>query len=474
MTQTKESWYKSTLAKLLEPADTTMEVATAPTVTKGRLYLTNWQQEEWIQFSWVSGTTLQNLTRWLSKTADPATAWTWLTWIAWTVVKLVVMHDQLVDKLEWDQIIMEAKVYATTAARDSALWGDWAATKAYTGIYVTATGLHYNYNLSTNQWESVDTWTTTPNSSETVAWIKEDATQAEFNAGTKVGWTGANLSVTPDVIQAGIQSGSALYFWASAVGTDAYAVTATPTVTTLTTWMRFWILADVANTWACTLTVDATATKNIKTLDWNDPQSWAVRIWMNEFVYDWTNFVLQSEDFATTTNKWIQENATDAEAYARSATDKTITASNLAAVQSFAILQTTRVYWTASWDVDIAHWLPQIPKRVEIRWSYVTAWWRFCSGYWYSNGTNDYCSYIVERWDDNVWIWYAAEAWNDSSNAIYTAVWEASWAWWDEERQVATVSFDATNVTLSWVRSLPYTNTIWTTPTVYITMFAHT
>jgi hypothetical protein len=51
-------------------------------------------------------------------------------------------------------------VYATTAARDSALGANGAATLPYSDIWVTATGLFYNYNLSTAQWESQDTGTT--------------------------------------------------------------------------------------------------------------------------------------------------------------------------------------------------------------------------------------------------------------------------------------------------------------------------
>lgn len=439
MTQTKETWYKSTLAKLLEPADTTMDVATAPTVTKGRLYLTNWQQEERIGFSWVSGTTLQNLTRWLSKTADPATSWTWLTWIAWTVVKLVIMHDQLVDKLEGDQIIMEAKVYATTAARDTALWGDWVATKAYTGIYVTATGLHYNYNLSTNQWESVDTGTTTPNSSETVAWIKEDATQAEFNAGTKVGWTGANLSVTPDVIQAWIQSGSALYAWASAAGTDTYAVTMTPTLTAYTTWMKISFKADVANTGACTINVDSLWAKSIKTLDWNDPQDWAIRAnQLVELVYDGTNMVMQHEDLANTWWKWTVEKSTDAEAKAWT-TEKYPDSDQMAKYWVLTnTVEKTLTFNAANgwWTTTIAHWLWRIPKWFIVLWEVITN-----VAYWQGSYDIDTTTFTQKVWNWKTWAFVNFIAWYWVS-ASYSA-------WW------AITAVDATNITLT------YTNTTW-------------
>lgn len=77
-----------------------MEVATAPTVTKGRLLLQKGSTKEWIKYTGVSGTTLTGLTRGLSQTADPSTAGTGLTWKAGTQVTLVSMHDQLLDKQE--------------------------------------------------------------------------------------------------------------------------------------------------------------------------------------------------------------------------------------------------------------------------------------------------------------------------------------------------------------------------------------
>ena len=91
-----ESGYKSTLATKLNPWDTSMTVATAPTITSGRVYLKSWSQEEWMSFSWLSGNTLTWLTRQLSRTAVPATSQgSGYTWTAWTVVRIVAMHDQI-------------------------------------------------------------------------------------------------------------------------------------------------------------------------------------------------------------------------------------------------------------------------------------------------------------------------------------------------------------------------------------------
>ena len=91
-----ESGYKSTLATKLNPWDTSLTVATAPTITSGRLYLKSWSQEEWIEFTGVTGTTLTWLTRQLSRTAVPATSQgSGYTWTAGTTVRIVAMHDQI-------------------------------------------------------------------------------------------------------------------------------------------------------------------------------------------------------------------------------------------------------------------------------------------------------------------------------------------------------------------------------------------
>lgn len=196
MTQTFQSWLDFTVSEKISPADTTIYISPVPTITAGRVYLKNAAQEEWISFTWVGATSITGCTRWLSQTADPATSGTGLTWVAWSKGVLVAMHDQLPDKQQGDAVLFSAKVYATTAARDSALWANWAATKAYTGIYVTATGLFYNYNLSTAQWESVDTGTTTPDATTTAAGKVELPTDAEVTSGTATGGTWATLTPT--------------------------------------------------------------------------------------------------------------------------------------------------------------------------------------------------------------------------------------------------------------------------------------
>lgn len=216
------SWKTIKLKSKLNPTDTSLIADVDVWVTNWRLYFNNDSQEEWINFTWVSSSgsnySYTWLTRWLSQTADPATAWTWLTWLAGSEWVLVAMHDQLVDRranntFSWENTFeeriitekwVEASTYATTSARDTALWWDWVAVYSYTNIYVTATWLFYNYNLSSNQWEEVDTWTATPNASTTVAWKVELATDAEITSWAWTWWTWAVLSPTPTQIKKSI------------------------------------------------------------------------------------------------------------------------------------------------------------------------------------------------------------------------------------------------------------------------------
>lgn len=312
MANTFQSGFETTLALRLDTTDTTATLASVPTVTKGRMYLDNWEQKEWIKFTGVSGSTITGLVRGLSQTADPATAWTWLTWIAGTKIKLVAMHDQLLDKNEWDDALISAVVYADTTARDAALWGDWVATINYTNIKTTADWLFWRYNTTTNVWETIDTGTVTANASTTVAWKVEQSTAAQNTAWTATGETGAPLFSTPADMAAQIQSGSWVY-WADAWWDDTYVVALTPTLATYTTGQSLYAKVTTANTGACSFDFWPWA-KSVKTLDGNDPQNWAIRAGMIvELKYDWTNLVMQHEDFATTSNKGISEFSTDAE-----------------------------------------------------------------------------------------------------------------------------------------------------------------
>lgn len=263
MTQTFVSWKTITLKAKLNPSDTSLTADIDIWVTAWRFYFVNNSVVEWLDFSGVSASgsnfTYSNLVRGLSQTADPATAWTGQTWLAWNKWVLVAMHDQLVDKNQPTQIHQEALTYATTAARDSALWADWAGTIAYTDVYVTATGFFYNYNLSTWQWETQDTWTPTPNASETVAWSIEIATDAEITAWTLNWATWAILWITPVQLKKSISLKNSITSFSN---TDEIIVNESwedKKISILNArsslWIKFgWDWSDWAISWALTIT----------------------------------------------------------------------------------------------------------------------------------------------------------------------------------------------------------------------------
>jgi len=198
MSVTFQSGFKATIAVKVNPADTSIELSTAPTKTKGRIYLSNGAQEEWISYTWVTGTTLTWCTRWLSKTADPSTSGTGLTWIAGTTVKLVAMQDQLLDKQQDETITgswnfwsnqgkLRLPVYTTTQ-RDAASRTDWSI------IYNSTTGTLQQYLWGA--WSTIGN-TGTPFATTTSAGTSQTATDTNVTNWDTVGSSWANLSVTP-------------------------------------------------------------------------------------------------------------------------------------------------------------------------------------------------------------------------------------------------------------------------------------
>ena len=279
MAQEFETGFRTTLAAKLNASDTTITVATAPTVTMWRMHIYRWSTNAWIKYTGVTWTTLTGVT-FVSQTADPTTTVTWTTFPAGTSIELVDMHDQKIDKQMWSQV----KVYATTTARDA----DITSPSNGMTCYVTADGVFTDYIAWS--WSNRATWSTA-NASATVAGKVEIATTAESIAGTDTWWTGALLSVLPSNIAKNIQSSTFIY-WADAGGDDAYVVALTPTLTAYTTGQILTMKVTTPNTGACTVDFWPGA-KSIKWADWNDPANWQVT-WIVQLIYDGTNFVIST------------------------------------------------------------------------------------------------------------------------------------------------------------------------------------
>lgn len=108
-----------------------------------------------------------------------------------------------------------------------------------------------------------------PNASTTDKGIVELPTQAEVDARTTTGSTGALLAITPDTLRATKYHDYAV----DGGATDAYAITVTPAITAYSTGQQFTFKANTANTGACTLDVNGLGAIAIKEGDENDTQT---------------------------------------------------------------------------------------------------------------------------------------------------------------------------------------------------------
>jgi len=121
--------------------------------------------------------------------------------------------------------------------------------------------------------------------------IVEEATQAEVDARTATGGTGAKLFAPLDKIRATLYHDYA----ADAGANDTYAVTITPAPTAYTTGMVVEFKANTANTGACTINVNALGAKSLKVNKDLDPQDGYIKAGAIVLaVYDGTNFQIQS------------------------------------------------------------------------------------------------------------------------------------------------------------------------------------
>lgn len=137
----------------------------------------------------------------------------------------------------------------------------------------------------------------TVNATTALNGVVELATQAEVDAGTATGGTGASLVATPALTRAKKYHDYA----ADAGSTDAYAITITPAITAYSAGQEFTFKANTANTGACTLNVSGLGAKTIKKNVSTDLETGDITA--NQIVtvvYDGTNMQLKSYIYSTT------------------------------------------------------------------------------------------------------------------------------------------------------------------------------
>jgi len=173
---------------------------------------------------------------------------------------------------------------------------DYVAIKSIQDVlesgYASAPTISTTNQLATKGYADALAIAGAPNATTTVQGLSELATQAEYDAGTATGATGASLSATPAILRGKKYNDHAT----DSVGSDAYAITITPAITAYATGQVFTFTAGTANTGACTLAVSGLAAKTIKkdvSLDLGTGDILANQI--VTVVYDGTNMQLVSK-----------------------------------------------------------------------------------------------------------------------------------------------------------------------------------
>lgn len=164
-------------------------------VTKGRLYLVNDNQVEWISFSGISGSwssyTLSGVVRDIDPVTIPATSdSTGKTWLANQRCILVAMHDQIKDF----SLSVELPNYANATDRDTTI------TSPLNGMMVYNNGTGTIQQYISGAWSDIATGSVV-NATTGIAGKVQIPTQIEVNNGTAIGWSGASLAVAPDTLK---------------------------------------------------------------------------------------------------------------------------------------------------------------------------------------------------------------------------------------------------------------------------------
>lgn len=134
-----------------------------------------------------------------------------------------------------------------------------------------------------------------PNASTGTKGIVQIATQAQNNAGTLTGSTGALLVATPDVEAITVQNAK-WTFAADAQVTDAYAITLAPAITAYVTGQVFTFSANTQNTGAASLNVNGLGPITIKKNHDQDLETADIEAGSIVLVtYDGTNFQMLNQ-----------------------------------------------------------------------------------------------------------------------------------------------------------------------------------
>jgi len=254
---------------------------------------------------------------------------------------------------------------------------------------------------------------------------------------------GTSIKLVDDATQKIPLSSLQLYYGASATGTDAYSVTYAPVPAALVDGQSYYVKTDVANTGACTFNANTAAAEGalaIKKFNDQDTETGDIEAGMTlHLVYSSAagNFKMMNP----VATQMSTANSATLTAGAASNADGLHTHTNLVTAITHGV--SSKDLTDASGNQVIAHGLGATPKYIEIEsFGGRTGVSMPSSSYGLYNGSTYSTIYDATNTGGSTGT-------TSSSTAFVVIVYESNN---NTEYQTATVTLDATNITLAWTR----------------------
>lgn len=417
-----QSGKETQLALPLSTTDTDATLFSVPTVTSGRLFITDGIQRERVSYTGITGSKVTWLTRNLSVTWDPATGGTWLAFIAGSTVRLVAMHDQIVDKTA-DNTYKDG----TTQTFDKVI----AKSIKFTG---TTTPWLQPITLTTTQRNALNmTWVTAA-----IIYNSTTTTYQQYIWGT---WSDIAISALAPMLLTGDQTASGMKTFNDIMKKRSTTDTNTTIQSTLGTRYENNGILHAAE-WHVTQQLRWGMTWEGTTNDWwywyvfgnygrpyikmiiNDVTIWrsdgTLVIWSPTATFDWGNI-----------RRW----ASDAEALTGSSTTTVITPYQWNLITKHEVKTFSR---NTIWVQTITHSLWRVPKAIRINARCVSTIWstEMIISDWVYDGTSQYCVFAL--FNGTTWI---------TDKAVYIS---KNYAWTAYELVGTIQNVTSTQFQISW------------------------
>lgn len=376
-----QSGKETQLALPLSTTDTDATLFSVPTVTSGRLFITDGIQRERVSYTGITGSKVTWLTRNLSVTWDPATGGTWLAFIAGSTVRLVAMHDQIVDKTA-DNTYKDG----TTQTFDKVI----AKSIKFTG---TTTPWLQPITLTTTQRNALNmTWVTAA-----IIYNSTTTTYQQYIWGT---WSDIAISALAPMLLTGDQTASGIKTFNDIM--KKRSTTDIDTIHYVRLWTRYENNAiPHSSQWHITQLLRWDMSGEGTLNDWG----WGFQFWPNGRPYlymidnsttiwrsDWTlNIASPTLSF----NWWeVRRGSSDAEALAWSSTTTALSPYQWNLITKHEVKTFSR---NTIWVQTITHSLWRVPKAIRINARCVSTIWstEMIISDWVYDGTSQYCVYAL-------------------------------------------------------------------------------